>query len=312
MGSLGVEIYATTTAATARSLLGDKAGVVQLEEAARRGVESRLGEFAARALNNRGGIALARGRLEEARTWFDQMIDYSTANELDAWYIAGVVTRAHINVLSGQWKAADRDLEVASGQRTCIQTEIESLVTSATLRARRGDPGSTELITETLARIAGSTDHDALVMGCALAMQGAWMGSLPSAEATVLYDELLRSSILDHDSSARGLISFWARRLDFDPLPGKIAGPSGLEGKGRISEASGVWEHLGFPVEAAITRAMVSDPDLDSVFTDLRRLGAEGVIRGLRRELERRGVKQIPRRASHNQNEPGRFDDSRI
>jgi len=40
---------------------------------------------------------------------------------------------------------------------------------------------------------------------------------------------------------------------------------------------------------------MVSDPDLDSVFTDLRRLGAEGVMRGLRRELERRGVKQIPR-----------------
>jgi len=133
LGSLGVEIYATTTAATARSLLGHEDGVVLLEEAARRGVESRLGEFAARALNNRGRIALSRGRLEEARHWFDQMIDYSTANELDAWYIAGVVTRAQINVLSGQWEAADRDLEVTRGQRTCISTEVEALVTSANL-----------------------------------------------------------------------------------------------------------------------------------------------------------------------------------
>ena len=292
-GADHVGIYGATTAGTARSVLGDPEGIGQIEDAARRGIEMKSGEFTARAMNNRGGVALSSGRLEEARHWFDQMIEYTAANELDAWYIAGVTTRALINVNAGRWQDADRDLEVVAGQKTCLQTEIEVLVTAATLRSRRADPRSAESIESALARVAGSTDHETMAMGCVLALQGAWMGFLPEKAARERYIRFLAGSELD--PILRGRLGFWARRLGFDPPEGVIPGPVGLEWKGEIAESANAWEELGFPVETAITRALVPNADLDAVFSALRRMGAEGVIRGLRRELERRGVKHIPR-----------------
>ncbi len=53
-GTPHVDVYAATTAGTARSVLHDPTGRVQVEEAARVGVANGLGEFAARALNNLG------------------------------------------------------------------------------------------------------------------------------------------------------------------------------------------------------------------------------------------------------------------
>jgi DNA-binding NarL/FixJ family response regulator len=40
---------------------------------------------------------------------------------------------------------------------------------------------------------------------------------------------------------------------------------------------------------------MAPGADLDAVFADLKRMGAEGVAGGLRRELQRRGMKRVPR-----------------
>ena len=303
-GATHVAIYGATTAGTARSVLSDPRGKVQIEEAARMGVEMKLGEFTARAMNNRGGVALSRGRLEEARHWFDQMIEYSAANELDAWYIAGVATRAFINVMSGRWQDADTDLEVVTGQKTCLQTEVEVLVTAATLRSRRADPRSAESIESVLTRVVGSRDHDIMAMGCVLALQGAWMGFGSVQAAQELYVRFLAGC--DLDPVLRSRLGFWARRLDFDPPEGAMAGPVGLEWNGQIAEAADAWEQLGFPVETAITRALVPNANFEAVFGDLRRMGAEGVIRGLRRELERRGVKHIPRgERATTRNNPG-------
>jgi DNA-binding NarL/FixJ family response regulator len=68
-----------------------------------------------------------------------------------------------------------------------------------------------------------------------------------------------------------------------------------MEWEGRVAEASQWWEERGYPIEAAVTRAMIPDANLDVVFSVLSGLGADGVIRGLRRELQRRGVARIPR-----------------
>jgi DNA-binding NarL/FixJ family response regulator len=68
-----------------------------------------------------------------------------------------------------------------------------------------------------------------------------------------------------------------------------------MEWDGRVAEASQWWEERGYPIEAAVTRAMIPDANLEAVFSGLSGLGADGVIRGLRRELQRRGVARIPR-----------------
>jgi DNA-binding CsgD family transcriptional regulator/tetratricopeptide (TPR) repeat protein len=295
VGSASVEVQATTTAGTARFMGGDAAGLAQLERAVAHGIAEHVGESAARALNNVGLMALRRGRLDEAREDFDRLIEYSLTHELDAWYIAGIATRAWINVAAGRWSDADRDLEAVLGQRTCIQTEVESVIAAAMLRARRGDPGSTDLIDRALSRIEGSTDQDSLVIGCALAMEGAWIGLLPLADAASRFAALEQSGLLGQDDAGRGMLAFWARRLDLDPPEGRIIGPAGLEWKGDVAGAVRSWEASGYSMHAAIVRAMLPDAELESVLAELHAMGADGAVRGLRRELQRRGVRHIPR-----------------
>ena len=294
-GTPHVEVHAASTAGLARALLRAPEGPIQIEKAAELGVNQDLGEFAARALNHVGLVSLFRGRLREAHESFDRMIEYSLAHQLDAWYIAGIATRATLNVAMGRWDQADLDLEVVWGQQTCRQTEIETLVTAATLRARRGDPGASSIIEDALASIEGFGDHEAILSGCALALEAAWMGFLPMTEARERYEALRRSPALSKDDSGRGILGYWARRLDLDPPVGRIPGPAGLEWAGQADKAVRSWEERGFVVQALVTRATVANANLDSVFRELNRLGADGVIRGLRRELQRRGVKRVPR-----------------
>lgn len=295
VGALHVEVHAATTAGTARALMNDPSGLPQVEEAARIGVENELGEFAARALNTLGNLPLWHGRFREAREKFDRLLEYTRAHELDAWYIAAIGTRAWINVALAEWDDADLDLEVVFGQKTCRQTEIEILVATARLRARRGDPGAVDLIDKALVETERFLDHESLVIVCALAMEAAWIGLLPMEVALRRYEALLRAPALASDSSGRGQLGYWAKRLDLDPPEGRIPGAAGLEWSGAVAEAAQWWDERGFPVEAAIGSAMIPGRDLGEVFSTLSSLGAEGVIRGLQRELQRRGVRQIPR-----------------
>jgi DNA-binding CsgD family transcriptional regulator/tetratricopeptide (TPR) repeat protein len=307
-GSASIEVYAATTVGTARWELGERDGFDQVEEASRLGLATDTGEFAARALNNLGVISLERGRLEEARRWFNLLQEYATSNELDAWYIAAVSTMAWIEVACGRWDDADRALEIVSGQKTCFQTEIETLTVAARLRMRRGDPGALDLAESVFSRLEEFNDHDAHVSGGALAMEAAWVGIFPLTDAADRYRVLCASPGLENDRSSRALLAFWALRLGLEMPTGDDLGQLvDLEFDDRAAEASSVWAGRGFPVEAAITRAMVPDPDLDSVFADLARMGADGVATGLRRELQRRGVKHVPRgeRASTQENPEG-------
>jgi DNA-binding CsgD family transcriptional regulator len=176
-----------------------------------------------------------------------------------------------------------------------MQTEIETLVVAATLRARRGDPGSTEMIEAVLASIGDTDDHDSRLIGCSLLMEAAWIGSFDAGRADFMYHTLRRSASLADDRWGRGVLAFWAWRLGFEPPDGPIPDPAGLELQGRTGDSARAWRQRGFAVEAAIVEAMVPGADLGAVFADLSRLGAEGVMRGLRRELQRRGVRRIPR-----------------
>ena len=292
-GASHVEVHAATTCGSARELLGDDSGIAQVEEAIRLGLELDTGDFTARAMNNLGKLHMWRGRLQEARAQFAKLVDYSTARELDAWYIAAIATRATIDLALGDWEHVDVDLEVVLGQNTCRSTEVETLATAARLRARRGDPGSHGLIMEVLSETQGMTDRESLVLSCSLAMEAAWMGLVEIDQASARYDALRHS--LQNDRSGREVLGFWARRLGLDPPDGSISGPVGLEWSGRPEDAATAWDELGFPVEAAISQAVSEGADLNQVFATLLDMGAEGVVRGLQRELRKGGVAHIPR-----------------
>jgi DNA-binding CsgD family transcriptional regulator/tetratricopeptide (TPR) repeat protein len=292
--SVDMEVYASTTMGTARYHLGDLDGIAQVEAAARRGIEAGAGEFGAKALNNLGYLARSAWQTGDARKWFLELQEYSTANELDAWYIAAVVTSAGIAVEMGMWDDADTYLEIVAGQRTCVSTEMEMLVVSATLRTRRADPGAVEMVEAVFDRLETYSEIWTRIEACVMVMEASWTGIIPVDKAAALYQDLI-DLIPDGSDYERALLAFWALRLGWEPPPGEITGPTALEIAGLAKEAAAEWDRSGYRIQGILSRALTADADLDEVFSELAVLGADGVARGLRRELQRRGVKRVPR-----------------
>jgi len=304
--SVDMEIYASTTMGTARYQLGELDGIAQVEAAARRGIEAGAGEFGAKALNNLGFLARSAWQMGDARKWFQELQEYSTAHELDAWYIAAVITSAGIAVDMGLWADADAYLETVGGQRTCVSTEVEMLDVSATLRTRRADPGAAEMVEAVLDRVETYNEVWTRIEACVMAMEAAWTGIIPADKVAAMYQDLI-DLVPDGDHHDRAMLAFWALRLGWEPPQGEITGPTALEIAGRPSEAAAEWDRCGFRIQAIISRALSPESDLDEVFSDLASMGAHGVAGGLRRELQRRGVKRVPRgeRSSTRENPAG-------
>jgi DNA-binding CsgD family transcriptional regulator/tetratricopeptide (TPR) repeat protein len=305
-GAVDIEVNTLITLGTTRWLHGNPEGRTLIEEAVRLGVENRAGEFSARAMNNLGVISLFDWDLDGARMWFERQTEYCSGNELEAWYMAGVVSGASIAVEAGRWDEADAGLERVWGQRTCYSSEIEVLTAAATLRIRRGDPGMADLAQSVFTRIETFPETVEEAFAAIMGMEGAWVGVLPEDQILDLYRRVV--SRLGSDASfLRAQLAYWAYRLGWNPPDGEISGPPGLELQGHVEDAAQEWESRGYPVHAAITRATSERADLDSIFAALLAMGADGVARGLRRELLRRGVKRIPRgeRTSTRENPAG-------
>ncbi len=294
-GDSSVEVHAATTSGTARFLMGDASGRLQLEEAVTLGLERNIKEFTARALNNIGNIYLAGRNLEAARAQFLRLVEFSQSNELDAWYLAGLVTLGWIDVLACRWDEADRELEKVWGQRTCRSSEVEYAVAAATLRMRRADPGAIDLVRNAVDLAEGFLERSSIIRVCAMVMEAAWVGLLPELEAREHFETVWSASPLDARSFQSRLIEFWADRLgwqDVDPAS-----------KGHVE-----WAQLGFYVEGAIVAAVSDHADLQAIFSELESYGAEGVMAGLRRELQRKGVKRVPRGSrTSTRNSPGKL-----
>lgn len=294
-GAATAEVHAATAAGSARLLLGDRTGRRQIDEAVELSVRMDLGEFAGRAISYPAAVAMWRGEPGQAFKEYDRLIEYTADHELEAWHIGAIGGRAYLEAIVGRWDEAETDLALVSGQPTCRASEVLALTTEAILRARQGQPDALSAVQDAVASAEGFADLDASAMACALAMEGAWMGLVPKEEAVDRYEAFRTSPALADHWPALGLLGYWSRRLDLNPPADWIPGPAGLEWEGDTEAAARSWEESGYPVEAAVTRAMVPDADLHPVFSDLADLGAYGTIEGVRRELRRRGIKNIPR-----------------
>lgn len=132
------------------------------------------------------------------------------------------------------------------------------------------------------------------IEACVMAMEAAWTGIISVEKAAAMYQDTIEL-VPDGDHYDRAVLAFWALRLGWEPPLGEITGPTALEIAGRMGEAAAEWDRCGYRIQAIISRALTPEPDLDQAFSELAAMGAGGVARGLRRELQRRGIKRVPR-----------------
>jgi DNA-binding CsgD family transcriptional regulator len=177
---------------------------------------------------------------------------------------------------------------------------------SAMLRTRRADPGAAEIVEAVLERVETYNEVWTLIEACVMAMEAAWTGIIPVDKAAAMYQDLI-DLVPDGDHHDRAMLAFWALRLGWEPPRGEITGPTALEIAGRPGEAAAEWDRCGYRIQAIISRSLSPESDLDFIFSELASMGAHGVAGGLRRELQRRGVKRVPRgeQASTRENPAG-------
>ena len=294
VGSARVEVHAATTVGTSLVLAGDIKGRELIEAATTLGLDHNVDEETARSINNTGLSHFWTFDLPGARVHNEKLVEFTTAREADAWYITAIANLAEIDVASGRWEDADRELAIVLGQTTCRQTEIGSLIIAATLEVRRGVPGAELKLQSTLDRTRAGSDYDMVRNAALLSLQAAWTGVTEPSEAIPLLELAQRLPGWANDDWGRAMCGFWAMHIGVDP-EADLPGAAGLEQDGKLAEAAEAWDRSGYSIEATICRALVPGADLDQIFSSLSFMGAHGVVRGLRHELQRRGVSGVPR-----------------
>ena len=290
-----VHTEAAITYGTLLWLLGDGSGRDIIDRAGGVAFDANFHWSAVRALNNLGVLPAWEMVLPEARRRFDEALAYAVAKELDTWHLALRISRAHVSMMEGRFDEAMEDLEYPVDSRLCASSQCEGMIVRAALLGRRGDAGAARALREAIEMTDAIGMYLENVLTTALALEGAWLGLIDTGEALERYSALNRMVALADDPWGRVRVGFWALRLGVDPPAGPLPGPVGLERDGDIASAANLWEKMGFPVEAALTRAASPDALLESVFAELSTIGAYGVAVALRRRLRAEGVRGVPR-----------------
>jgi DNA-binding CsgD family transcriptional regulator len=253
-------------------------------------------EHAARAYTNIASRAVSCREYPEAMDILDEGIAYSADHDLDSWrlYMIGWRARAHLDL--GDWTAAADDAQHVLGvYRASPVVRISALVALATVRLRRGDPGSAALLDEArdLAMQTGEVQRIAPV--AAARAEKAWLVSdleTCLAEARVGFD---------HPNNRRnsfefGQLCFWMWKAGaLSETPDGLSEPYAAQIAGDWRHAASLWGRLGCPYEQALALADGDGAAQNEALQILHATGAQAATDRLTRQLHTEGVWRIPR-----------------
>jgi DNA-binding CsgD family transcriptional regulator len=173
---------------------------------------------------------------------------------------------------------------------------IGALATLARLRARRGDPGTSELLDEALA-LAEPTGTLLNRGPVALARAEAAVLAGDPAEVAAATQAVFEEAVARRVAPLAGELAVWRRRAGIrEPTPAWLPAPYSVELAGNPEQAADLWSQLGCGYEAALAVAWADDDALLlRALDDLRRLGAIAAENVVARRLRERGVRGVPR-----------------
>jgi DNA-binding CsgD family transcriptional regulator len=307
-----VRLHALNTLGTMELLGGDRAGREKLERSLALALEAGLVEDVARANAHLAWTGLRNRDHAAADAALAAGLDYCTAPRLDLWrlYLQGFQSRSQLD--QGHWtEAAETAAVVLGDARTSAVPRIHAGVTLGLVRARRGDPGSSEALDGARALSELSDLMEYVEPVAAAGAEAAWLrGDRDGvARATQATFEL---AIELHAGGVAGELALWRRRAGLaDEIPADVADPYALQLAGEWEAAAARWAAIGRPYEEALAladgdagarhRALDQLHDLGAgpaaaiVARRLRARGAGGLRRGPRRTTRENPANLTPR-----------------
>jgi DNA-binding CsgD family transcriptional regulator/tetratricopeptide (TPR) repeat protein len=296
-GDQHVLLQALTYAGSAQLSIDGPAGAELLQEALDVARANGAAVEATNVLHNLAAGATVHRDHESAERYIDDALEHCLEADLDLWRLAVLSIKARLDLNRGRWTSATDIADVlVDDPRDSPGPMFEGRLVLALVRARRGDPGVHQVLSEAVEMDGPEEELD-------------WFGSLALAQAEIAWLEGRLEEVGELTGRAfevardrrvpwtLGELACWRRRAGIDD--GAVDGvpePYGLELAGRYEEASAAWRDLGCPYESALVFGLSDDPDsLRRSHAELREMGAGPAASQVARRLRERGVLGVAR-----------------
>lgn len=271
--------------------------VLACDQALERARGAGLPRHVATVLTVLAGIYLYRCRYREAAHYIQEGLDFCQERGFELSQLYLLSYRAHFELDQGLWsEAADTAETVLRIHRTSTSPRISALCVLALLRARRGDPGCSELLDEAERLAEPSGELGRLGPVAAAKAEAAWLAGDQDGVAAAT-DHLMPVARRLSEGRVLGELGSWRKLAGLDAdITAEAPGPFRLQLEGAWPEAAKRWTDLGCQYQASIARAETGDEtQLRLALDDLRELGASAAAAVVARRLRERGVRGLPR-----------------
>jgi len=271
--------------------------VLDADQALERARRAGLDRHVATTLTILAGANLSRCRYREAARYIREGLDFCEERGFELSQLYLLAFRARFELDQGRWnEAADTAETVLTIHRTSTSPRISALCVLALLRARRGDPGWSELLDEAeqLAEPTGELGRRGPV--AAAKAETAWLAGDREGVATAT-EELIPLARDLSEGRLLGELGSWRRLAGLEAdVATPVPGPFRLQLEGAWADAAARWAELGCHYQAAVARAETGDEiQLRLALDELQGLRASAAAAVVARRLRERGVRGLPR-----------------
>ena len=271
-------------------------GRMHLERSLALALTGGLDSLAAAAYGNLGSAFGEVYRFPLAERYLSTGIAYCADRDIDGTQYYMTAWLALTYLYMGRWtEATDMALSVVDHSFSSVISRIMALVALGRVRARRGDPGVSEVLDEALVLAMQTSTLQRLAPVRAARAEAAWLtgdNKQAAEEASAAYALALRKK----HAWFVGELANWQRQAGcMIKLPAWAARPFALHAAGKWADAAREWNMRTCPYEQAMALADGDETAKRTALTMLEELGAGQASAVLRRRLRDQGVRSIPR-----------------
>lgn len=271
-------------------------GLMHLERSLDLALTAGLDAHAAAAYGNLGSSFGEVYRFPRAEHYLTTGIAYCAERDIDGtqYYMTAWLALTYLYL--GRWaEATDMALTVVHHANSSAISRIMALVALGRVRARRGDPGVSEVLDEALTLAMKTNALQRLAPVRAARAEAAWLAGdnrQAREEAGAVYELALRKK---HAWFVGELASVQRQAGRIIKGPAWVAKPFALHEAGRWADAANEWNLRSCPYERAMTLADGDEAAKRTALTILEELGAGQTSAVLRKRLRDQGIRSIPR-----------------